>query len=731
MRRKLAFGFQSDSSITSGVSSPSDSFTLPNSHLSLLETLNKDLSRVIKETSATSEAEFSNLAPPQVVLDRLKKVMPEWVDSWYAHSTETHVRVWVGPKSGVVEASKMNELLKLAQDAIYPLPLTIELPPTVHSIDGRDLPRIYTFITSRSPEVVERDLKPSRKRLNNEELSEEIRRTLPLEVSLLRPVHYRMSLPHGRMDFVVLRVHVPPHKEADLRQWREHFEREHGVSVFFSRYDGFKGIQAQLKHATECVNLLTRRNAPAIEQCIEAICGEPPSENGASPEVRKSCGRQDLQHIRFVALDADGVGDREDLIYAERLSSGNIRVLVAFIDVTDFVEPGSERDRFAQRVGHTIYGSRRTYPTLGRKLAHTLAHFALNEVRPAWVAEIILDGVTGEDLTSHWPRVLRADVKAHTYMNPEEFARNVGQARSEHAEITNTIALASSLLHQQRMNSHRLLRIDGDSVGHEVLAEMMIAAKTTIGRFLDRTGMPAIWRVHAAPSAEQKQGFVQQLQKLSIPASESHFDDPLSFAVLLRSLEDLESPVARALARQILDTFLLKTTFSTRNEGHYGLGLSHYLEIKPRDASGIRNQHQLDAAFGEGKEIPLADLEHCALWRNARKVRDDERRYKLRFFEMLGERLQSDSVIHEVTVREERKNFVLVDVPGFSRWGYISKPRRMAGEERAAMPPGFTFQAALDGFSVERMRFKFSPLAGHGTQPASDKQSTDEGPLVI
>jgi hypothetical protein len=98
---------------------------------------------------------------------------------------------------------------------------------------------------------------------------------------------------------------------------------------------------------------------------------------------------------------------------------------------------------------------------------------------------------------------------------------------------------------------------------------------------------------------------------------------------------------------------------------------------------------------------------------------------------MLEERLQSDSVVHEVTVREDRKNYVLVDVPGFSRWGYISKPRQGTEGALAPMPPGFTFQAALDGFSVERMRFQFTPLASVGAQPASDEQSTDGGPLVI
>jgi hypothetical protein len=273
-----------------------------------------------------------------------------------------------------------------------------------------------------------------------------------------------------------------------------------------------------------------------------------------------------------------------------------------------------------------------------------------------------------------------------------EIAKNL----SALAEITN-------ILEHRRNSRSSFIRIDGEGSAARIVSETMIHSKRLLAKFLGQhPTAPAIYRVHQKPSADTVDECVKELNELKIPAEATDFESPLSFAGILRSLEENSSPSARSLSNKLLDMFLLRTQYSPRNVGHYGLRLSEYLEIKPRDATGIANQHQLNAIFTGGRPLSETEVVRRATALNDKRWSRDERMYKLRFLEMLTERLGEvgNTFLAEAARLGNGPSYFQVDT--FSKWGFVRD------RQAPYLTPGDLVALKLEGFHLPTMRFEFS-----------------------
>jgi hypothetical protein len=254
--------------------------------------------------------------------------------------------------------------------------------------------------------------------------------------------------------------------------------------------------------------------------------------------------------------------------------------------------------------------------------------------------------------------------------------------------------------------------MEGEGLGHMIVAESMIAAKAAIGNAMIQLNVPAIFKVHAPPTATARAALVGQLGKLAIPGSPDDFDNPLQVTGILDCLEDRGSAEALALVSQILDMFLLRSYFSTQNLGHYALGVANYLDIKPRDSTGLANQFQLDAYFRGVSGLALEELENRANTRNLRNWSRDQTYYKLNFFEMLKQRLPMVGQRFAAQVVEHKADALMVEVPGFSRWGFM--PTTTISSSLPTLPSlaiGAPLDIRLEGFNPDEMRFQFSLIS--------------------
>jgi hypothetical protein len=233
---------------------------------------------------------------------------------------------------------------------------------------------------------------------------------------------------------------------------------------------------------------------------------------------------------------------------------------------------------------------------------------------------------------------------------------------------------------------------------------------------------------------------------------------------ILRSLEEHSSALARSLENSILDVSMVRSLVSSRNDKHLGLRLKGYTRLKPREALGILNQLALDAALTGGPLIPAEEIDRRLRTINDKRWKRDEKHYKLRFFEMLEEKLgfvghlflgevaqidhrlvfYKDGVpytfepgVHELSHTELSSAWELylkrqivapdslvpappplsdgvvarlepalihVQVEGFSKWGVIKNTAALS------LKIGDPLAATLKGFNLKAMRFEFEVI---------------------
>jgi hypothetical protein len=526
---------------------------------------------------------------------------------------------------------------------------------------------------------------------------EEINRSLPPGIELYRSYRYQMPLMRNTFDLVVLKLNLPDHMEGKLTEWRRGIEERYpSTTILIKRVEVDQNLQNNLRSKFRGSELIGPSAIPVLQEMIGTLCGNQPPPAFIEHFPRPT--RENLQAVPFIAVDRPTTVDQEDLIYGEKKADGTLVLRTAFIDITDEIAPGSESDKYALRVGNTVYGRLRAIAPVGATLFGGAASFRVGEPRPAWVIECRISPF--HERTEFF-KVRRAMVINHANLDPSQPADikrspEIAKNLSALAEITN-------ILEHRRNSRSSFIRIDGEGSAARIVSETMIHSKRLLAKFLGQhPTAPAIYRVHQKPSADTVDECVKELNELKIPAEATDFESPLSFAGILRSLEENPSPSARSLSNKLLDMFLLRTQYSPRNVGHYGLRLSEYLEIKPRDATGIANQHQLNAIFTGGRPLSETEVVRRATALNDKRWSRDERMYKLRFLEMLTERLGEvgNTFLAEAARLGNGPSYFQVDT--FSKWGFVRD------RQAPYLTPGDLVALKLEGFHLPTMRFEFS-----------------------
>lgn len=525
---------------------------------------------------------------------------------------------------------------------------------------------------------------------------DEINRTLPPGFELYRSYRFQLG---GKFEIVMLKIHVPLHLEPKLKEWRQGLEEKFPfTSIFVRRVAVDQNLSKHLRSQFRGTDLITVTAKPQLSEMIDHLCGEPPPP--ALAPRSDIPFRENFQNIPFIAIDRPNVLNREDLIYGERKHDGKLILKVAIIDITDYIRPGSKQDRYGLRVGNDYYGRTRTISTIGTALSHDKGSFTFGEVRPAWVAELRISPKTGLEFDSF--KLRRAWVRNHANVNPEE-PFNV-KAQPEIAPILSALADITRVLEHHRISRSQMIPIDGEGAATRIVAETMIAANELISEWFEhKLKIPAGYIVHKEPTEEDHAEWLTALQQLRIPASLEDFQNPWAKMGILRSLEEHNSPLARSLENSILDVSMVRSVVSSRNDMHLGLRLKGYTRLKPREALGILNQLALDAALTGGPLIPMKEIERRLQTINDKRWKRDEKHHKLRFFEMLEEKLGlvGSLFIGEVAQVEQRvvfyKNGERWDVtPGvhelpnaeiFSAWEAYLKGRAL-GDEFIGPAPG-------------------------------------------
>lgn len=307
-------------------------------------------------------------------------------------------------------------------------------------------------------------------------------------------------------------------------------------------------------------------------------------------------GRLDLRNRRVFTIDGAYAKDFDDAVSIEKTPRGTYILGVHIADVSHYVRPHSPIDEEAYLRGTSIYFTDKVIPMLPERLSNDICSLRPNEDRLtlSCIMELdkngsCVDYEIRESVIRSCERLIYSDVS--DILNN----KNADNLKRQYAHILDDLYNMNEL--RAILSLRRIRRgsldfdlpepyIELDDEGNPIsirprergtadnlIEEFMLCANETVARHLKSREIPAVYRVHEAPSYDKTENFISLLGLFGIAPPK---DKKLSNSYL-RSIqakirgEKYEPVVLSAMLRS-----LMKAEYSHEPKGHFGLSLPDY-----------------------------------------------------------------------------------------------------------------------------------------------------------
>lgn len=298
--------------------------------------------------------------------------------------------------------------------------------------------------------------------------------------------------------------------------------------------------------------------------------------------------REDLRNFPLVTIDGADARDFDDAVFAEPTADG-WHVIVAIADVAHYVPFNSALDREAYERGNSVYFPDRVLPMLPEALSNEMCSLKPNVDR-ACVAVHIWLNKSGHVTSYKFVRGLMKSQERFTY----EDVQAIHNGRKDHklklhVETLYSVFEKLKKLRDDRgsleidMPENRIIFTENGDIdrierkerldSHRVIEELMILANVCAAKALGGENAPCLYRTHGEPSADRVETLVNFLLHVKILAKKQALSAPKDFNKILNTVSGtgqhmmISEMVLRAQKQAI---------YSPTNDGHFGLGLSHY-----------------------------------------------------------------------------------------------------------------------------------------------------------
>lgn len=360
-------------------------------------------------------------------------------------------------------------------------------------------------------------------------------------------------------------------------------------------------------------------------------------------------GRVDCRDLLTFTIDPEDARDFDDAVSLVQSDEGwELGVHIA--DVSHFVPFGSPVDREAARRGNSVYLTGGFVPMLPPYLTSDVCSLKPNCDRLTYSVWLTLDR-EGHTLRH---RIAPAVIHSRARLNYDQVQRHFdspSQSEIPH-ELRDTLGAMREVARQlrtRRMASGALdlsmpevtcelddrgtpvaVRRRGAPEAYHLIEEFMLLANVAVAERLASRRMPALYRIHEAPSQDQWEAMAAALQQLGIhqPVRDK------------RDINRICSEVAGTPRAYIVNLAILRNlkraVYSDRLVEHFGLGFPRYTHF----TSPIRRYpdlivHRLLKASEAGVRVPYRHEDvrklaaHCSeTERNADEAEEESLRQK-------------------------------------------------------------------------------------------------------
>jgi len=314
------------------------------------------------------------------------------------------------------------------------------------------------------------------------------------------------------------------------------------------------------------------------------------------PRPADWAGREDLRGAVVVTIDGESARDFDDAISIERLPYGDFRLGVHIADVAQYVPEGSALDLEAYTRGTSVYYPERAIPMIPERLSNGLC--SLRPHVPRLTLSVFLDlAREGQVLERRFAETVIQSARRLTY---SEVRRVLEEPRPEDAAEYGDVLPALREMRYLMEILHRARRVRGSidfdlpegdvaldsdgvmvgifpeerNVAHRIVEEFMIAANEAVAFELSRHELPALYRVHDAPSPDRLQELDELLRPVGLRLY-GHLEELPPGA-----LQEVLTRVAGRPEEHFVSTLVLRTqkraVYSPECRGHYALASTTY-----------------------------------------------------------------------------------------------------------------------------------------------------------
>lgn len=355
-------------------------------------------------------------------------------------------------------------------------------------------------------------------------------------------------------------------------------------------------------------------------------------------------GRADLRDLPFVTIDGEDAKDFDDAVYCYKKPKGGYQLYVAIADVSYYVKKDSALDKEAAIRGNSVYFPGQVVPMLPEALSNGICSLNPHVDRLCMVAEMAIS----EDGKINRSRFYRAVFHSQARLTYTKVAKwlEEGKTDSEHEKLWPMISDLNSLyltllkarkirgamdfettetkieFDEQRKIEQIVPVIRNEA--HKLIEECMLAANVATARFLGKSKIASLYRVHALPEDDKIMALRQFLGEFGLELKGGKKPHPKDFQ---KVLSQLEGRPEKHLIELVMLRSLKQAQYTEVNEGHFGLAYPAYTHF----TSPIRRYpdlliHRAIGALIDNPEEPKLDYSNEDMAKLGKHCSTTERR---------------------------------------------------------------------------------------------------------
>ena len=303
--------------------------------------------------------------------------------------------------------------------------------------------------------------------------------------------------------------------------------------------------------------------------------------------------REDYTKPLTFTIDPDNAKDFDDALSFKILDNNVFEIGVHIADVSSYVKPDTELDKEARKRGTSVYLANKVIPMLPEKLSNEICSLEPKKKKRAFSIIFTIDKKGNVKKERAARTIIYSDFRL-TYSDVQNIIENDKEGKKKYKEIETAIINLNKISKKIRkkreergaifFNKKELgFKFKGDKIegtflkeskeSHKLVEEFMLLTNIEVAEKLKKK---AIFRVHDKPDAKKVENLFSVAESFGhIKLNKKNSIGKQINKLLSKVKEKKESNIINLLALRSMS----KAEYSTKNIGHHGLSLTHYLHF--------------------------------------------------------------------------------------------------------------------------------------------------------